>query len=67
MMCSENTVDISKGQLDRTGTSKKVLVARATALGMNAWTAGASLCSVYPIARPCLNPFVQSPMSRHLP
>jgi hypothetical protein len=37
---SENTVDINKGQLDRTGTSKKVLVARATALGMTAWTAG---------------------------
>ena len=41
--CSENTVDINKGQLDRTGTSKKVLVARATALGMAAWTAGRSI------------------------
>ncbi len=56
MMCSENTVDISKGQLDRTGTSKKVLVARATALGMTAWTAGASLCSVYLHSAPLSQP-----------
>ena len=40
LSCSENTVDINKGQLDRMGTSKKVLVARAAALGMTAWTAG---------------------------
>jgi hypothetical protein len=37
---SENTVDINKGQLDRVGTSKKTLAARAAALGMTAWTAG---------------------------
>ncbi len=37
---SENTVDINKGQLDRVGTSKKTLAARAAALGMAAWTAG---------------------------
>lgn len=50
--CSENTVDISKGQLDRVGTSKKVLVARAAALGMTAWTAGqfdfAAVCNHLP-------------------
>jgi hypothetical protein len=52
-------VDISKGQLDRTGTSKKVLVARANALGMTAWTAGK--VSI-PTSRARLNPFAQLPM-----
>jgi hypothetical protein len=61
LSCSENTVDINKGQLDRMGMSKKVLVARAAALGMTAWTAG-QICFIccHPFA---LSLFAQLPMS----